>query len=65
MTLVAPEELSTEKHDEKATNWQIIDGAIRFNEVSLRYPDAPDLALKQLSMDLKAGQRIGICGALC
>lgn len=37
-------------------------GAIKFNSVSLRYRDGLPLVLKNLSLDIKGGEKIGICG---
>ncbi|KAJ6535718.1 P-loop containing nucleoside triphosphate hydrolase protein [Mycena capillaripes] len=37
-------------------------GSLRFEDYSMKYRDDLPLALKNLSFDLQAGQKIGICG---
>ena len=45
-----------------AAPFQVKKGSIIFNLVSLRYPGSTNLALKGLSLSVKIGERIGICG---
>ncbi|ODQ47425.1 hypothetical protein PICMEDRAFT_15376 [Pichia membranifaciens NRRL Y-2026] len=37
-------------------------GAIKFNKVSLKYREELPLVLKNMTLDIKAGEKIGICG---
>lgn len=42
-------------------NW-VTDGKITFEKVDLRYRKNTEIALNQLSFDIQAGQKVGICG---
>ena len=39
-----------------------LEGAIKFHEVNFTYPGSPMPALKNISFDIKAGERVGIIG---
>ena len=47
--------------DKRLSNWPS-KGAIRFEDVSLRYRDNLDPVLKNLNIDIQAGHSIGIVG---
>jgi ABC-type multidrug transport system fused ATPase/permease subunit len=40
----------------------VTDGKITFNKVDLRYRKDTEIALNQLSFDIEAGQKVGVCG---
>ncbi len=41
-----------------------LDGAIEFRDVDFRYPDAPELALSNVSFRIKKGEHIGLIGPI-
>ena len=69
MTAVAIErirefsELKAEGRSAQANSSETLqDGTISFHKVSATYPGSEHLILKNLSLDIKSGERIGVCG---
>ena len=40
------------------------EGSLEFRNVSARYRDDLDLVLRDVSFELKGGEKVGVCGAL-
>ena len=46
-----------------AARWRVVDGAISFDNVALRYRDSLPLVLRDVSFEVPARAKVGICGA--